>query len=224
MQILRILAIVSFVAGAALLAFGFVRSGGDGDPSPADFDTTRFVAPPFPTASPTEALGTRTAAAPSPTPFDGAVARLKIPRFKVDSAIEAIGITSNELETPKNPRNTGWYDIYDKPGFYGNAVFSAHVDYYPNILGPFNKLSKLEAGDEIVVQMENGLEYRYRVIRKARYDVSNIPMGDLIWPKDKPRDQEWVTLITCGGRFQASRPGGPGEYLDRDVVVAERYQ
>ena len=66
--------------------------------------------------------------------------------------------------------------------------------------------------------MENGLEYTYRVtaIRKNRYDVQTIPMGDLIWPKDKPAEGvEWITLITCGGGLVATRPGGPGEYLHR---------
>ncbi|KAA0231985.1 class F sortase [bacterium] len=131
-------------------------------------------------------------------------------------------LPSNQLDTPHDPLKTGWYYIYDKPGFRGTAVFSAHVDYYPNIIGPFNKLKNSEIGDDIVVVMENGLEYKYRVIRKERYDVATIPMGDLIWPTNKPADTEWVTLITCGGEFRSATPGGPGEYLHRDVVVAER--
>lgn len=48
-------------------------------------------------------------------------------------------------------------------------------------------------------------------------------MGDLISAPEKPAGAEWITLITCGGRFRAYLDGGgPGEYLDRDVVVAER--
>ena len=71
--------------------------------------------------------------------------------------------------------------------------------------------------------MANGQEYRYRVFRKQRYDVTTIPMGDLISAPEKPAGAEWITLITCGGRFRAYLDGGgPGEYLDRDVVVAER--
>ena len=73
--------------------------------------------------------------------------------------------------------------------------------------------------------MDNGTEYRYRLIRKARYDEQTIPMGELIWPPNRPAGSEWVTLITCGGRFQAYEGGnGVGQYLDRDVVVAERVQ
>ncbi len=230
MKVLRSLAILSFLAGAALLVAGFMFSGGgtNGSASPS------YEASPFPTL---EITPTSTAfvpkpsvasATPTPLPFDGKLTRFKIPRFKVDSPVEVIGFKANtdnrELDTPHDPLKTGWYDIYDKPGFNGNAVFAAHVDYYPNIIGPFNKLARLEKDDDIVVVMENGLEYKYKVIRKQRYDVKTIPMGDLIWPKEKPDGVEWITLITCGGEFVASRPGGPGEYLNRDVVVAERYQ
>lgn len=223
MKILRVLALVSFVIGLGLLVAGFFWSrGGDGeDDEPAVFDPIQATATPTPENTP--------AATPTPTPvpYDGAVVRLQIPRFDVDSGIEVIGITpENEMDVPKDPYNTGWYGLegWGKPGFGDNSVFSAHVDYYPNILGPFHKLSKLELNDDIVVVMDNGLEYRYRVIRKARYSVSEIKMGELIWPPEKPENVEWVTLITCGGEFVSSQPGGPGEYLHRDVVVAERYQ
>ncbi len=227
MRFLRSLAVISFVAGVSLLVIGFAFSGGSARTTPGP----SFEASPFPTIdiTPTPTsfvpLPTVPGATPTPVPYDGQLARFKIPRFDVDSTVEAIGIKpNNELDTPHDPLKTGWYNIYDKPGFTGNAVFAAHVDYYPNIIGPFNKLARMDEGDEVVITMDNGTEYRYRVIRKARYDVKTIPMGDLIWPKDKPNDKEWVTLITCGGEFVASRPGGPGEYLNRDVVVAERFR
>lgn len=65
-------------------------------------------------------------------------------------------------------------------------MFSAHVDYFPNIKGPFYNLHQLDAGDEVIVVMDNGTEYRYRLIRKARYEEETIPMGELIWPPDRP--------------------------------------
>lgn len=226
MQLLRSLALVSFVAGIGLLLIGFACSSGDGEGEAADDGFTPLAATATPTPTQTSPGTTQTATAvptATPTPFDGAVARLRIPRFGVDSAIEAIGIKpNNELDTPKNPHNTGWYNIYDKPGFGGNAVFSAHVDYFPNIKGPFNQLAKANIGDEVVVVMEDGTEYVYQVIKRERYRVETIPMGDIIWPKDKPADVEWITLITCGGEFVQTSSNGAGEYLHRDVVVAER--
>lgn len=227
MQILRSLALVSFVAGIGLLLIAFVfTNGNNGENVAADSGFTPLAATATPTRTATPPGATETATVPptpTPAPFDGAVARLKIPRFGVDSKIEAIGIKpDNELDVPKDPLNTGWYDIYDKPGFGGNAVFSAHVDYFPDIKGPFYQLAKAEIGDEVIVTMENGQEYTYRVVTVNRYDVTTIPMGEIIWPTTKPAEAEWVTLITCGGQFVRTSESGAGIYLQRDVVVAER--
>lgn len=173
---------------------------------------------------------------PTPAPVRGAgppsprgdrraagVTQLRIPSLGVASAIEPIGLTpGNALDTPKNPHNTGWYWIYDRPGAGGNAVFSAHIDYYPNIRGPFHQLAKLGGGAHIVVVVD-GRELVYEVISNQRYSMYSMPVGEILWPA-LPQGEEWVTLITCGGRFVSSRPGGPGEYLDRDVVVARRIE
>jgi hypothetical protein len=241
MNALRFFAVFAFVAGIGLLVVGFVRSGDSGAeearPEPVEFTST-LTATPTPTVA--DATATETLpATPTPTPFTGGVARMLIPRFSglesapaVDSLVETIGLReNNQLDVPHDPLNTGWYDIYDcgannscRPGWLGNAVFAAHVDYYPDIRGPFFNLRYLQAGDDIIVVMEDGTQYVYDVISYTRYDVDTIPMGDLIWPQNKPAGAEWITLITCGGEFQSATPGGPGEYLNRDVVVAQRVQ
>lgn len=217
-------ALVAFVAGAGFFLIGVFGAQNDRSDTEA-FAPIEWVPSPSPAQSTQDTPSPTPAARPTATPYAGAVARLKIPRFGVDSAIENLGLIPgrNELDIPKNPLHTGWYEIYDRPGFGGNALFSAHVDYFPDIKGPFFNLYQLEADDEVVVVMDNGLDYRYRVIRKQRYDVATIPMGELIWPPSKAASVEWITLITCGGRFRAYLGGnGSGEYLDRDVVVAER--
>lgn len=223
MTLFRALALASFALGIGLLVFVLLTGDGNSGSPPAGAFT------PFaPTASPTPSEPSPSPSAtatvtpdPTPVPYDGAVARLRIPRFGVDSAIEDIGILpNNQLDVPRDPLNTGWYYIYDKPGFGGNAVFAAHVDYWPDIIGPFNKLSQMEPNDEVVVVMDNGVEYTYRVFFKQRYDVETIPMGDLVNAPDKPEGAEWITLITCGGELIVGPRGG--EYTDRDVVIAER--
>ncbi len=225
MKIFRSLAVATFIAGLVFLVVGFAFAGGGDDKQQVDGFTPVAATPTEATAEPSSTSTSEPSATATPAPFDGQIAVMKIPRFDVNSKIEAIGLLpNNQLDTPHDPHNTGWYKIYDKPGFGGNAVFSAHVDYYPNILGPFNKLFQSQIGDDISVVMENGLEYKYRVIRKERYDVATIPMGELIWPSNRPAGNEWITLITCGGRFLPTQASGAGEYLDRDVVVAERYQ
>lgn len=158
----------------------------------------------------------------TPTPFAGDVARLRVPDLKIDAPTINVGLKPDGgLADPERADQVGWYKIYDRPGWDGNAVFAAHLNRYPNLIGAFNRLSEAKEGQEIIVVMANNQEYKYRVIRTARYSDKDIPMGDLIWPQNKPAGAEWVTLITCGG---ASVPigGGRVEYLSRDVVIAER--
>ena len=83
---------------------------------------------------------------------------------------------------------------------------------------PTQRLAQATEGDEISVVMENGAEYKYKVIKKNQYTVANVPMGDVVGGAGKPEGKEWITMITCGGSLDASGL----EYTSRDVVVAER--
>jgi hypothetical protein len=241
MRFLPYFAIATFIAGVAMLIVGYAYSdGGKVKSEPVTFFTS--VPETSTAAAPTDTAATEAPSpTPTPAPYDGQLMRLKIPRFAVDAAIEAIGVKpNNELDTPHDPHNVGWYDttldkngpyIGAKPGFGKNAVLSAHVDYYglPASATPFNKLKNTDPKDEIDIVMANGEQYRYQIISKQRFSVSEIKMGELIEAKDKPAGKEWITLITCGndGAFVYVNPGatsGPVEYLTRDVVIAERVQ
>lgn len=240
MKMLRNAAFITFVAGLGLLTAGLVAacSGGNEDEpeaSPTSFDNRQTATPEATeeTSTPTARVTSSPTVAPTatPTPYVGDVARLKIPRFGVDSVVEPVGVdANNQMETPVNPRNTGFYDPRLTgwggneffPGWNGNAVFSAHVNYFPDIVGPFADLAKIEPGDKIIVVMANGQEYTYEAVFKDRYDVNTIPMGDLIWNQARPAEEQWVTLITCGGEFVQTSSSGAGEYIHRDVVIARR--
>ena len=152
---------------------------------------------------------------------------MRLPTLGVDAPIERIGLVEgrNQLDVPE-PRNIGWYDIYDKPGFGTSSLFGAHKDYYPNIRGPFYALTELEDGDPIVVVMDDGREYVYEVFFQERYTAEDTPVGYLIRPHEhedpsmrRPADEEWVVLYTCGGDFVATTEGGAGYYVHRDVVM-----
>lgn len=229
MKVLPYLAIATFVAGLAMLAVGYFY-GGDNQQKPVQVEY--FTPVPTAQATPTEAPTDIPTPTPTPPPYDGEVARFKIPRFGVDTAVEDIGIKpgTNELDTPHDETNVGWYGIYAKPGFGSNAVFSAHVNYYGRPPGqmPFNHLKELNPDDEIDVVMDDGTTYKYHVILKQNYSITDIKMGELIDAPDKPKDAEWITLITCGdsGPFVYVNGGnsGPVEYLTRDVVIAQRFE
>jgi len=221
-RILRLrgtLSLAGAAIGLGLFATSIACSGGDKEqaqPGPTDTAepptaTSTATATSIPTATPT--------ATATPTPFAGPIGSIQIPRFNVNAPIEELAINSrNELDTPKNTNvAVGWYYIYDRPGWDGNAVFSAHV-YYHSIPAPFQRLAQSTVDDEIKVVMENGATYTYKVISNKRYHRDTIPMGDIIWPPDRPKEKQWITLITCGGELDSTGQ----EYISRDVVVAER--
>ena len=211
---------LAVIAAGAIVFFGAACGGGGGDEE--EPEVTPTTAAESPTATRT-ATPTRTPEPPTPTPtatpFDGKVARLSIPKFGVDAPIEELGLTpDNYMDTPKDEnRAVGWYYPYDKPGWRGNALFSAHV-YYNNVPAPFVNLARAVPGDEITVTMEDGTQYTYTVFENQRYHRDNMPMGEIIWPPDKPENEEWITLITCGGELDSSG----WEYLSRDVIIAKR--
>jgi sortase (surface protein transpeptidase) len=234
MKPLRALALLAFFAGAAILIVGLISpDSGDKPIAAHEFDSRP------PTSTPTPSPEPSLTPTPTPTPFDGKVARMKIPSLKVDYPIEELGLKAgtNELDTPHDAiGKIGWYSIYAKPGYLKNAVFSAHVNYNGKD-GPFANLRKIQDGDEIDVLMDGGPEYRYHVFRLKRYAIDLvyaggdpskvIDMGRLIDAPDRPAGKEWITLITCScepGRLINVGPDGFGECVDRDVVVAERFQ
>ena len=219
--------VAALAAVLALMAGGCVAAEPSAlpEPTPTTETATATATPaatrqatPEPTHEPT----------PEPTPYDGRLSKMRIPSLGVEAPIEAIGLIpgQNKLDVPA-PRNVGWYDIYDKPGFGTSSLYSAHKDYYPDILGPFHKLTDLQAGDLVVVVMDDGREYVYEVFLQERYVAGEVPMADLIAPHEaenpdllRPADEEWVVLITCGGDFVELEEDGPGYYVHRDVVIA----
>ncbi len=184
------------------------------------------------TASPSVAAATPEAT-PTPEPYDGDLVAMRIPALEVDAVVEQTDlITVNErpqLDVPADPHNVAWYPRYGTPGIDGDTLYSAHKDYWPDIRGPFWALAELEDGDEIVLVMDDGREYVYEVFFQRRYRTEEVPMRDLIKADRaenpellRPADEEWITLITCGGEFVATSERGSGIYLHRDIVIARR--
>lgn len=203
-----------------LLVFGaivFTSCSGSRAEAPA----TAAPEPTFAATAPPPAATLTPTPTPTPEPYNGAVARMRIPRIKVDAPIVNLGLIpgKSQLDVPKDEKSVGWYEFYTRPGFRGSAVFSGHVDFLvgvKGVKGVFWDLDKLEPGDELVVVMDNGIEYTYRVSANIVYPEESVPMGDIIWPKDPTIER--VALITCAGNFNKVT----GSYDSRQVVLADR--
>lgn len=179
-------------------------------------------------ATPAIAAAAGKAYFPPPPPRESAppantvgVARLMAPQLGVDHYVEIDRIIDNAMESPRDGSYAvGFYPDFDRPGSGGNAIFSAH-ETWNHFQGPFYQLGLAKVGEEIAVVMADGKMFRYRVFSNTRYEVDSMPMAEILWPKKRPAGEEWLTLLTCGGRIVYDSSGF-GEYLDRDVVVAKR--
>ena len=158
------------------------------------------------------------AATPTPTPvmdqFTAPAERIRIESIGVDAPLVYLNIDANgDMDVPKDPEQVAWYDFTAKPGLgAGNAVFSGHVDYIGYGPAVFWDLSDLGSGDEVEVQLRDGVIVQYEVTGAADIPVAELDMADVL----AATTEESLTLITCSGQF------ANGEYLDRLIVRAVR--
>ncbi|MFN0072018.1 MAG: DUF4012 domain-containing protein, partial [Chloroflexota bacterium] len=139
-------------------------------------------------------------------------AQLGIPRLGVQAPLKELGVDPDgSLQAPENGRDVGWYPQGARPGYGGNLVMSGHLDWN-GAPGVFARLAELNPGDRLSVTSEDGSIHRYEVEWRRRYDASDAPMNQILGPTS----DAWLTLITCGGRFDPITR----EYLERVVVRA----
>lgn len=155
-------------------------------------------------------------ATPTETPDDSQLARLVIPKIKVDAKFVTLGViaSTNTMDSPKTKDDVGYYDFTPRPTFGGNTVLSGHVDWYTGQTGVFWDLKKIEKGDTLQLVLQDGKTVTYKVTDNQLYDATTAPVDDIIG--DTPIES--VTLITCEGVFDKSA----AEYDKRRVVRAER--
>jgi LPXTG-site transpeptidase (sortase) family protein len=203
------LLIVAAIGLLAVVATGIVGS----DDRSSDLETVvGFGDISTPTPGPTP-----TPSAEFPAGSSAPIARIIVPVAEIDAPIVVKGVdNAGVMIAPSTAHDVAWYDFSAHPGFGGNAVFAAHVDYVN--VGPavFWNLKDLEPGDIIDIRLEDGTLYRYAVNFKQQYDSATAPVAEIVGATPK----ESVTLITCSGTFSSATH----QYDKRLVVRAERIQ
>jgi LPXTG-site transpeptidase (sortase) family protein len=131
----------------------------------------------------------------------------------VDAPVVPVGVVpdSNLLEAPANPTTTGWYKHGPAPGEGGSAVIAGHVDY-AGVRGVFFGLRTIEPGAAITVDYQDGSTRTWRVVARRQYQKTELPTDMLFARQGSPS----LTLVTCGGLYDASRRS----YRDNVVVFA----
>lgn len=144
----------------------------------------------------------------------GLPASLTIPSIGVSAPVEHVGLDGiGNMDVPKNPDNTAWYDRGARPGQRGNAVIAGHVDYAGR--GPviFYNLNKLKQGDEVFVTDDAGTRRRFVVTAVEIYPVTNAPLERIFGGSSSTN----LNLISCIGVFDPSSAA----YDSRIVVYTQ---
>jgi Sortase domain len=135
---------------------------------------------------------------------------LDIPAIGVKVPLSELGLNPNgTVQVPTDFQEPGWYDLGPSPGQVGSAVILGHVDSY---LGPavFFELRTLQAGDQVNVNLADGVVVHFRVLAVAMYLKVQFPSLKVYGS----HGYSALQLVTCGGAFDDQT----GHYLSNIVV------
>lgn len=192
------------LAGAVALTLALLAGcGGPVDPDPAALPAPSAVVDAT-TPGPDSAKPVLAASHPD---------RLRIPAIDVDArGLVDLGLQADRtMGVPADGTAVGWYTQSPTPGERGPAVLAAHVDWNHK-KGVFFDLSRLEPGDDVIVDRADGSSATFEVQRVEQYPKDRFPTqevyGDVAGAE--------LRLITCGGDLDREAR----TYRDNIVVYA----
>lgn len=145
----------------------------------------------------------------------GLPVRLKIPKIKVDAAIDYVGLTpQGDMDVPKGPANVAWYKQEPRPGEIGSSVIAGHFGWKDGIPAVFDDLNKLSEGDKLYVEDGKGTIISFVVQRSQSYD----PSADTSSVFRSSDGKAHLNLITCEGAWDKTQKS----YSKRLVVFADK--
>lgn len=146
----------------------------------------------------------------------GIPARLKIPKIGVDALVEPMGLTADgDMEAPSGAKTVGWYKFGITPGNKGSAVMDGHFGTWENgDKSVFDDLSKLVAGDSLIVEDDKGVVTKF-IVRKLQTLGKDDDATAVFTSND---GKAHLNLITCQGDWIDSE----STRSDRLVVFADR--
>lgn len=150
---------------------------------------------------------------------DFSATRLIIPKIGVDAqfSIKEVG-TDGQMPNPNGPEDVAYYDFSQWPGLGGlpgkggNVVLAGHVDYINYGPAVFWRLHELAPGDTVEIQQADGTKATYKIEFNKQIDASAADWTPIV----QATADESITLITCGGEFEA------GHYNNRQILWGRR--
>lgn len=141
---------------------------------------------------------------------------ISIAALTVKAVVKSGGVNAeNQIESPANIHETGWYNGSSKPGQEGAMLISGHVSSWETS-GVFYDLKLLQPGDKITIERGDGAKFTFSVVKSQTYDANDVDMGSVLLPIS--RGKPGLNLITCAGEVIA----GTNNFSKRIVVFAEQ--
>lgn len=141
---------------------------------------------------------------------------VKIGSLGVWSRVVRVGAdANNQIGTPRNVFDVGWYEGGAKPGQPGVVFMDGHV-LGPTKGGVFASLKNIKPGSEVVITMGNETQYKYRVTSTEKLTTAQVDMGKLLTPKNAT--EQTLVLMTCNGTYLKDQE----TYDKRFIVYAVR--
>lgn len=122
---------------------------------------------------------------------------------------------NNQIASPDNIYDVGWYSGSAKPGQAGAVFMYGHVSSW-TANGTFYNLKKLKQGDEIIILRGDGKTLTYQVRQLKIYPANSVDMQAALSPIDS--SVQGLNLMTCTGKVIP----GTSEFNQRLLVFASR--
>ena len=137
---------------------------------------------------------------------------VRIPALGLAVWLTELGLNADgTVAVPTSVQVPGWFSPGPSPGQIGSAVILGHVDSSQGP-GVFFKLRTLQPGEQIEVNLADGVVATFRVTSVVQYQKTAFPDQKVYGSNGSSELQ----LVTCGGAFDPQT----GHYLSNIVVYS----
>ncbi len=135
---------------------------------------------------------------------------LRIPSLELESRVRRVGTAlSGEPIAPSNIFDVGWFEVSGKPNETGAVLLNGH-SVGPTKNGIFARLSELQAGDKVLLELGDKTVITYVVSKVQEYPVNQLDMSAATQSINPTK--KGLNLMTTNSRY-TSRTATPYKQL-----------
>lgn len=141
---------------------------------------------------------------------------LTIPSLGIDNTrVIPLGLlNNNQIATPDNIYDVGWFKQSATPGQQGAMFIYGHISSW-TAEGIFYNLHKLQPGAQVTIVRGDNTHFIYQVVSSKIYPYNKVDMKTVLAPVDP--GIPGLNLMTCAGKVIA----GTSEFNERLVMFTK---